>query len=85
MAKAAHLSLSPFLIGLLLVLVAADIAYVSGQCDVGNRVGLVGSLGCNVDCDNICRNASDFLVSHTSCEYVGNPLGYPVHYCVCCR
>ncbi|MCL7037767.1 hypothetical protein MKW94_026717 [Papaver nudicaule] len=82
MAKAAHLSLSPYLIGFLLVLVVANTAYVRGECDEGNRVR-VSVEGCD-DCDNMCRSKSDFQVSHTSC-LTTRAAFFTDYYCICCR
>ncbi|MCL7042978.1 hypothetical protein MKW94_030128 [Papaver nudicaule] len=81
MAKAAHLSLSSFLIGFLLVLVVADVACVRVQgCDSGGSVQVDD---CNQDCDSICRSGMDFLVSHTECHYT---VSYAlIAYCTCCK
>ncbi|MCL7042977.1 hypothetical protein MKW94_030127 [Papaver nudicaule] len=77
MAKA-HQSLSPFLIGFLLVLVVADVAYV---CACGEWGGHVISESCD-DCDSLCISASSFLVHHTECE----PFNQPDYVaCLCCR
>ncbi|KAI3952678.1 hypothetical protein MKX01_013640 [Papaver californicum] len=80
MAKPAHLSLSPtFLIGVLLVLIVADTAYVRGECVVGNSVSVKACS--RSKCDSLCRIASNFSVSHTECE-VG---ALRLNRCLCCR
>ncbi|KAI3986125.1 hypothetical protein MKX01_036434 [Papaver californicum] len=77
MAKAAHLSFSPFLIGFLLVLVVADIPYVRGEpCHVE-----VYAWGQCHECDDACRSVSPVLVSHTVCLPDGET---GVNYCACC-
>ncbi|KAI3980303.1 hypothetical protein MKX01_001374 [Papaver californicum] len=80
MAKAAHLSLSPFLIGFLLVLFVADIGSVRGECDVGTSVNVES---CD-NCDSLCISESDFLVNHTECRYVPVLFGHLLM-CLCCR
>ncbi|MCL7042274.1 hypothetical protein MKW94_026655 [Papaver nudicaule] len=80
MAKAGRQSLSPFLIGFLLVLVAAEITYVHGDCDVGEYVRV--HLCRDADCNSLCISASSFLVSHTLCGVVDES-GHA--YCLCCR
>ncbi|MCL7031191.1 hypothetical protein MKW94_022458 [Papaver nudicaule] len=83
MAKS-HLSLSPFLIGFLLVLVFADVAYVRGQCDLHAVDTCDGA-----NCDSFCVGASNFLVHHSSCEssVVRTRFGRVInmHECSCCR
>ncbi|MCL7048525.1 hypothetical protein MKW94_026762 [Papaver nudicaule] len=79
MAKA-HLSLSPFLVGFLLVLFVAEIGYVHGEnlCP-GLHHGWKFALcsGENSEyCDEICISGMDFPVSHTFCSH-----GFS---CVCC-
>ncbi|RZC89304.1 hypothetical protein C5167_029207 [Papaver somniferum] len=79
MAKV-HPSLSHFLVGFLLVLIVADVAYV--------RVESCGEWGKDVcsrtcdHCDSDCVSARDFLVHHTECRPANFP-GYMI--CTCCR
>ncbi|MCL7042333.1 hypothetical protein MKW94_028982 [Papaver nudicaule] len=79
MAKA-HQSSSTFLIGFLLLLVVADVAYVCVGSPCGEIGGHVYSQSCD-DCDSLCISASSFLVHHTNCVTANFP-GYMS--CQCC-
>ncbi|KAI3844706.1 hypothetical protein MKX03_037842 [Papaver bracteatum] len=81
MAKA-PISLLFSLIGFLLVVFVADIGYVHGECDVGRRMRVEMCDG--VDCDSLCISNSNFLVSHTECQFDEGYI-FSGHYCACCR
>ncbi|KAI3840358.1 hypothetical protein MKX03_005854 [Papaver bracteatum] len=75
-----HLNLSPFLVGFLLVLVVADVAFVCVE-SCGEWGIDVYSRTCD-DCDSLCISASDYLVHHTECRPANFP-GYMI--CACCK